>query len=102
MVCVAKKGIKRLENMGAIFIIVHGKDMEIIVNCPDFDKTKSAYKIESKQRNPIIPFYEHNKERVITECPYCHNKYIKVGNMKTCQNVTCREQLIMDRKLGYK
>lgn len=101
-VCVAKKGIKRLENMGAIFIIVHGKDMEIIVNCPDFDKTKSAYKIESKQRNPIIPFYEHNKERVITECPYCHNKYIKVGNMKTCQNVTCREQLIMDRKLGYK
>lgn len=101
-VCVAKKGIKRLENMGAIFIIVHGKDMEIIVNCPDFDKTKSAYKIESKQRNPIIPFYEHNKERVITECPYCHNKYIKVGNMKTCQNVTCREQLTMDRKLGYK
>lgn len=101
-VCVAKKGIKRLENMGAIFIILHGKDMEIIVNCPDFDKTKSAYKIESKQRNPIIPFYEHNKERVITECPYCHNKYIKVGNMKTCQSVTCREQLIMDRKLGYK
>lgn len=101
-VCVAKKGIKRLENMGAIFIIVHGKDMEIIVNCPDFDKTKSAYKIESKQRNPIIPFYENNKERVITECPYCHNKYIKVGNMKTCQNATCREQLIMDRKLGYK
>ncbi|HAI92930.1 MAG TPA: hypothetical protein DCM21_10460 [Butyrivibrio sp.] len=101
-VCVAKKGIKRLENMGAIFIIVHGKDMEIIVNCPDFDKTKNAYKIESKQRNPIIPFYENNKERVITECPYCHNKYIKVGNMKTCQNATCREQLIMDRKLGYK
>lgn len=101
-VCVAKKGIKRLENMGAIFIIVHGKDMEIIVNCPDFDKTKSAYKIESKQRNPIIPFYENNKERVITECPYCHNKYIKVGNMKTCQNATCREQLIMDRKLRYK
>lgn len=101
-VCIAKKGIKRLENMGVISITVHGKDMEIIVNRPDFDETKSVYEIESKQRNPIIPFYEHNKERVITECPYCHNKYIKVGNMKTCQNVTCREQLTMDRKLGYK
>ena len=101
-VCIAKKGIKRLENMGVISITVHGKDMEIIVNCPAFDETKSVYEIENKQKNPIIPFYEHNKERVIAECPYCHNKYIKVGNMKTCQSTTCREQLTMDRKLGYK
>lgn len=101
-VCIAKKGIKRLENMGAIFITVHGTDVEIVVNIPEVNESKVAYSIESKQKNPIISFYEHNKERMIAECPYCHNKYIKVGNMKTCQNTVCREQLKVNRELDSK
>lgn len=101
-VSIAKKGIKRLQNMGVLSIIMHGKDMEIVVNAPEVNEPKIAYGIEGTQKNPIVSFYEHNKERMIAECPYCHKKYIKVGNMKTCQNTVCREQLAMDRKLGYK
>lgn len=101
-VSIAKKGIKRLQSMGVISIIMHGKDMEIIVNAPKANESEIAYYIESKQKNPIISFYEHNEERMIAECPYCHKKYIKVGNMKTCQNTVCREQLKFEHKLTSK
>ena len=99
-VCVAKKGIKRLEGMGAISVVMHGKDMEISVNLPENDNRESVYEIDGKLKNPIVSFYEHNGERVIAECPYCKNKFIKIGNMKTCQNKICQEQLKVERKLG--
>lgn len=99
-VCIAKKGIRRLDNMGAISINMHGKDMEIIVDVPEFDSKELAYEIDKIQRNPIVSFYEHNKERVVAICPCCKNKFIKSRNMKTCQSSVCRKQLELNRKLS--
>lgn len=98
-VCIAKKGIRRLDNMGAISINMNGKDMEIIVDVPEFDSKELAYEIDKIQRNPIVSFYEHNKERVVAICPCCKNKFIKSRNMKTCQSSVCRKQLELHRKL---
>lgn len=101
-VCIANKGIKRLEKMNAISLVMHGKDMEITVNIKPFDSYEEAYTIDKIQKNPIIPFYEYNKERVIGECPYCKEKFIKIGNMKTCQKSVCCKQLETERKIGSK
>ena len=99
-VCIAKKGIRRLDNMGAISINMHGKDMEIIVDVPEFDSKELAYEIDKVQRNPIVSFYEHNEEKVVAICPCCKNKFIKSRNMKTCQSSVCRKQLELNRKLS--
>ena len=98
-VCIAKKGIRRLDNMGAISINMHGKDMEIIVDIPEFDSKEIAYEIDKMQRNLMVSFYEYNEERVVAICPCCKNKFIKSRNMKTCQSSVCRKQLELHRKL---
>lgn len=98
-VCIAKKGIRRLDNMGAISINMYGKDMEIIVDIPEFDSKEIAYEIDKMQRNLMVSFYEYNEERVVAICPCCKNKFIKSRNMKTCQSSVCRKQLELHRKL---
>ena len=85
--------------MGAISINMHGKDMEIIVDIPEFDSKEIAYEIDKMQRNLMVSFYEYNEERVVAICPCCKNKFIKSRNMKTCQSSVCRKQLELHRKL---
>lgn len=101
-VSIAKKGIKRLETMNAVFVTQYEKYMEITVNVPEFDSVHEAYTIAQTEKNPIMPFYEYNKERAIATCQICGAKFIKSRNMKTCQSNICRKQLVVNRKIMNK
>lgn len=88
--------------MNAVFVTQYEKYMEITVNVPEFDSVHEAYTIAQTEKNPIMPFYEYNKERAIATCQICGAKFIKSRNMKTSQSNICRKQLVVNRKIMNK
>ena len=62
-ICVAKKGIERLKKNKAISVESNRNSIIVKVNSPEGDKVE--YTIKENDKNPILSFYEHNKERKI-------------------------------------
>ena len=89
-VCICKKGLIRLQKMGAISIqTVARKYHEIEVCVPEFKGQDIAFSVV--QRNPIPEFYEYNEERKVERCIICGKKFVKIKNMTTCSDMCSRE-----------
>ena len=90
-VCICKRGLIRLQKIGAISIqTVARKYHEIEVCVPEFAKQDIAFSV--MQRNPIPEFYEYNGERKVERCVICGKKFVKVKNMVACSNAICRNE----------
>lgn len=89
-VCICKKGLIRLQKMGAISIqTVARKYHEIEVCVPEVEEQGIAFSVT--QKNPIPEFYEYNKERKVERCVICGKKFVKVKNMITCGDMCSKE-----------
>lgn len=90
-VCICKKGLSRLQKMGAISIqTVARKYYEIEVLMPKSEKQDVVFSVT--QRNPIPEFYEYKEEKTVERCIICGKKFVKVKNMATCSNTLCRSE----------
>lgn len=95
-ICVAKKGIERLKKNKAISVESNRNSIIVKVNSPAGDKVE--YTIKENDKNPILSFYEHNKERKISKCIICGERFIKIGNMKICGSALCHKQQEFNRR----
>lgn len=87
-VCICKKGLIRLQKMGAISLqTIARKYYEIEVHVQEVEDQNIAFSV--MQRNPIPEFYEYNEERKVESCVICGKKFVKVKNMVTCSNAIC-------------
>ena len=90
-ICICKKGLIRLQKMGAISLQTFPrKYYEIEVCVPKVEKQEVAFSV--MQRNPIPEFYEYNGERKVERCVICNKKFVKIKNMATCSNAICRSE----------
>ncbi|MCM1237364.1 MAG: hypothetical protein NC489_45440 [Ruminococcus flavefaciens] len=89
-VCICKKGLVRLQEMGVISLqTVARKYHEIEVFVPKIEKQDAAFSV--KQRNPLVDFYKYNGERKIESCVICGKEFIKVRNTITCGDICSKE-----------
>lgn len=89
-VCICKKGLIRLQKMGAISLqTVARKYYEIKVSVPEFEKQDVAFSVN--QKNPLVDFYKYNGERKIESCAICGKEFIKVRNAITCGDICSQE-----------
>lgn len=89
-VCICKKGLIRLQKMGAISLqTVAHKYHEIEVCVPKIEKQGIAFSVN--QKNPLVDFYKYNGERKIERCVICGKEFIKVRNAITCGDICSKE-----------
>ena len=89
-VCICKKGLIRLQKMGAISLqTVARKYYEIEVCVPEFEKQDVAFSVN--QKNSLVDFYKYNGERKIESCVICGKEFIKVRNAITCGDICSQE-----------
>ena len=89
-VCICKKGLIRLQKMGAISLQTAArKYYEIEVCIPEVEKQDTVFSV--MQWNPIPEFYAYNRERKVERCVICGKKFVKVKNMITCGDMCSKE-----------
>lgn len=89
-VCICRKGLIRLQKMGAISVqTAVRKYHEVEVCVPEVEKQDIAFSVT--QWNPIPEFYEYNRERKDERCVVGGKKFVKVKNMITCSDMCSKE-----------
>lgn len=91
-VTITDKGLSRLEKKGLISIKKKKSEREITVKVPKLTVKDKAFDVISVfKQNPLIPFYEDNKEHSVAECKICGKKFIKHRKQITCSDRCSKE-----------
>lgn len=96
-VSIAKRGIARLEKIGAITTRQETDYLEVQLACEPGGK-EVAYEVPNKAKSILPYFYGYNKERAVGKCVICGKPYIKAGKRKTCSAQCSRENELRNKR----